>query len=179
MSDSSDLMALKLGPFISRLAQDNDGVITADHFNAIIPDRCIALTDCDPAKAQQIRSIIQDAWIGIFEESAGSQPVTSAVFTEAMKKCDAEKMTSITNTVAAMYFDLIDTNEDGFIGKDEFAVFYQLLGLDPDTAPEAFNAIDTNQDGKLSREEFIAAGVDFITNDDPNSPFKHLLGVIE
>ena len=67
MSDSSDLMALKLAPFINRLAQDNDGVITADYFNAIIPDRCIALTDGDPAKAQQIRSIIQD--VGIFYQN--------------------------------------------------------------------------------------------------------------
>ena len=87
-------------------------------------------------------------------------------------------MIKLTNAVGAMFFDLIDTNEDGFIGKDEFAVFHQLVGLDPDTAPEAFNAIDTNQDGKLNREEFNAAYFDFFSSDDPNSPFKNFLGVL-
>ena len=95
-----------------------------------------------------------------------------------MKKYGAQKMTNMTNVIQEMFFDLIDTDKDGFISKDEFAVYFKLLCVDPDTAPDAFKAIDTNQDGKLSREEFIAAGVDFTTNDDPDSPFKHLVGVL-
>ena len=117
-------------------------------------------------------------WKEIYQEFAESQPLTSAGVAEAVKKYGAAKMIKLTNAAGAMFFDLIDTNEDGFIGKDQFAVFHQLVGLDPDTAPEAFNAIDTNQDGKLSREEFNAAWVDFTTNDDPDSPFKHFLGVM-
>ena len=95
-----------------------------------------------------------------------------------MKKYGAAKLTDMTNEVGAMFFDLIGTDEDGFIGKDEFAVFYQLLSLDPDTASEAFKVIDINQAGKLSREEFNAVYVDFTTSDDPNSPFKNFLGVL-
>ena len=59
MSEPSDFIARKVGPLFSQLAQDNNGVVTADHFNAIA-DRCIALTDGDPAKAQKIRSIMQN-----------------------------------------------------------------------------------------------------------------------
>ena len=59
MSEPSDFMARKVKSFVSQLAQDNNGVLTADHLNAIA-DRCIALTDGDPAKAQQIRSIMQE-----------------------------------------------------------------------------------------------------------------------
>ena len=66
MSDSSDFMARKVKSFVSQLAQDNHGALTADHLNAIA-DRCIALTDGDPAKAQKIRSIIQD--VGIFYQN--------------------------------------------------------------------------------------------------------------
>ena len=44
MSDSSDFMVRKVTPFIGQLAKDNNGVLTADHLNAIA-DRCIALID--------------------------------------------------------------------------------------------------------------------------------------
>jgi len=177
MSEPSDLMARKYASYVSRAGQDNDGVVTADQFNAIA-DRCIALTDGDPAKAQQIRATVQEAWNQIFQEYAEKQPLSIAAYAEAMKNCDPTIVINMTNAFSAMFFDLIDTNKDSFIGKDEFAVFYHLRGLDPQGAPDAFNAIDANQDGKLSREEFNAAYVDFITNDDPNSPFSHFFGVI-
>ena len=59
MSDSSDFMARKVKSFVSQLGKDNNGVLTADHLNAIA-DRCIALTDGDPVKAQKIRCIMQE-----------------------------------------------------------------------------------------------------------------------
>ncbi len=60
------------------------------------------------------------------------------------KKCDAAKMINLMTATAEIYFDLLDSDEDGFIGPDDLAVLFQIYGVDPTAAPEAFKAMNLN-----------------------------------
>lgn len=62
------------------------------------------------------------------------------------------------------------------IQKDEFELFFDIIGLDPKLAGATFEAIDTNHDGQLSLDEFVTAGVDFFTSEDEASPNKLFWG---
>jgi hypothetical protein len=59
----------------------------------------------------------------------------------------------------AEYFKKLDTNNDGFLSKEEFMARAEKA---PDPAKakarleERFTSLDTNKDGKISLEEFIA-----------------------
>ena len=59
MCEPSDLMERKYASYVSQAAQDADGVVTEDEFNAIAY-RCIGLTGGDPTKAQQILATVQE-----------------------------------------------------------------------------------------------------------------------
>ena len=58
-----------------------------------------------------------------------------------------------------LFFDAIDTDNDGVISSKEFGVLLQSYGIDPTVAPEAFDGgLDKNKDGIISRSEFMEAG---------------------
>ena len=52
-----------------------------------------------------------------------------------------------------IFYDVADTNRDGFISLDEYEVIQRALHFEPGVAKTAFDIIDKNHDGKLSREE--------------------------
>lgn len=78
-------------------------------------------------------------------------------------------------------FDVLDTNKDDYISKEEFKVYFQVIGPEISQAEvsRSFNTIDSNGDGKISREEFLAAAHDFVhgleETEVSNTFFGHLL----
>ncbi len=77
---------------------------------------------------------------------------------------------------ACKYSFINCSNGDNQIDAGEYALFFDIMGLDPKLAEEAFKAIDTNNDGLLSLDEFKAAGLDFFMSKDANSPSKVFWG---
>jgi len=108
---------------------------------------------------------------------AGGKSLTQPLFIEAMKKqfTDPEMKKTLAGPLP-IFFHAVDANNDGMIQGDEFALFFQILGLDPTMAPASFKAIDTNDDGQLSLEEFIHAGTLFFTSEDEKCPSKVFWG---
>ena len=77
--------------------------------------------------------------------------------------------------VLVTFFDVIDSNHDGYIQSKEFEVWFRIIGVDVSKAEESFKMIDTNGDGVLSREEFVAAGLEFVTSKE-DTPSKLFYG---
>jgi Ca2+-binding EF-hand superfamily protein len=76
-----------------------------------------------------------------------------------------------------LIFDAIDTNADGGIAAEEFASYFNSLGVDDEEfANKIFQAMDTNKDGSLSREEFSSFGSEFFLGQDPSSPSRNFFG---
>jgi len=107
---------------------------------------------------------------------ANGQALTLPVFTEALKKQDKKALHDTVSGPLPLFFGAVDANGDGQIQADEFALFFQIIGLNPDLATDSFKAIDTNNDGQLSLDEFVTAGTDFFTSEDEKSPSKYFWG---
>uniref|UniRef100_UPI0037550875 EF-hand domain-containing protein n=1 Tax=Salmonella sp. s51933 TaxID=3160127 RepID=UPI0037550875 len=73
-----------------------------------------------------------------------------------------EKVKSVTE--CAIMYDVIDTDNDGYISLPEFKAFLQVLGPDitDEKAIECFNSLDFNGNGQISRDEFLLSSHEFL-----------------
>lgn len=113
-------------------------------------------------------------WDKFLSAVAGGKGIDQAAFIESMKKQVKDPNCKATvEGPLPLFFRAVDTNEDNQISRDEYGIFFKMLGLDEAMAPSSFDAIDTNNDGLLSIDEFVQAGTDFFLNDGdtPNKVF--------
>ena len=80
--------------------------------------------------------------------------------------------------VANKLFDTIDTDGDGVISYSEWAVYFEIIGIDVKHARSCFDALDANKDGEISRSEFVDANVNFFRSTDENHPSRFAYGPI-
>ncbi|SDC16167.1 EF-hand domain-containing protein [Streptomyces prasinopilosus] len=74
-------------------------------------------------------------------------------------------------------FDIIDTDGDNEISKDEFARFLRdVWRSDSPGAMDVFAKLDTDGDGAISRHEFIRAIREFYLPNDPDAPGSLFFG---
>ena len=105
---------------------------------------------------------------------AGGKGIDQDTFIASMKtQVKDPNSKAVVEGPLPLFFRAVDTNEDNMISRDEYGIFFKMLGLDDAMAPASFDAVDTNKDGLLSQEEFVAAGSDFFMNDgdSPNKVF--------
>ena len=62
---------------------------------------------------------------------------------------------SLLHKLSNALYDLIDTNHDGFVSREEYRAFLEAVGGErsPAYIDTVFDLIDTNKDGKLERKE--------------------------
>lgn len=110
----------------------------------------------------------------------GEPAISEAAFIEAMKTL--VKDPTLKDTLEAplpLFFQAVDANHDGFIQKQEFTLFFSILGLNHKEADAAFASIDTNNDGLLSKKEFTSAGSEFFISEDESLPTKNFWGTLD
>ena len=117
--------------------------------------------------------MLLQVWEKYLKDSTGGAALNQDAFIATLKKQVQDP--SMKDTLP-LFFSAIDANSDGMIQKEEFELFFDIIGLDPKMAGPTFEAIDTNHDGQLSLEEFVTAGVDFFTSEDETSPNKLFWG---
>ena len=74
------------------------------------------------------------------------------------------------------FFQLLDANEDGVIGPDEYRDLMASVSLDGAMADECFARLDLDGDGHLSHEEFHQLYLEFFRSEDPDAPGSWLWG---
>jgi len=162
--------------YFSRIDFDKDGSITQKDFEAMA-SRFIESEKLDAKRGQDLKAKLLQIWDKHLKAVAGDKSLTQPLFIDAMKKQVKDK--ELKATLAGplpIFFYAVDANGDGMIQGEEFALFFQILGLDPKMATDSFKAIDTNNDGQLSLEEFVHAGTDFFTSEDEKCPSKLFWG---
>ena len=73
-------------------------------------------------------------------------------------------------------FDLLDTNHDGSIARQEHAAWLAASNVAADAVREAFQKIDLKADGTISKDEMKRLFRDFYYSDDPLAPGNWLFG---
>ena len=59
------------------------------------------------------------------------------------------------------FFDIMDTDKDGFIALEDFKAGYMAIGWDALSAEYTFKVLDKNNSGKIERDEIIKSSHDF------------------
>ena len=63
-------------------------------------------------------------------------------------------------------FDVIDLDDDGKIGLNEYAAFVKPLGVSEQDASTAFSQVDRDGDGFIERDEFATDLFEYFQSDD-------------
>jgi len=166
----------KISTWVKRFDTNDEGCITWNDFQKMI-DRYIEYGNPSPSKAQQARDTFAKIWKQYFEEIAKVQKVTAEVYCDMLKNQGKASIDKTQRDFFGLVFDVIDTNQDNKVQKEEFIVFHKILGLyDEALATETYNKINVSGDGAMSREEFFAATKEFCVGNDEHTPFRFLFG---
>nr|P04572.1 RecName: Full=Sarcoplasmic calcium-binding protein; Short=SCP [Perinereis vancaurica tetradentata] len=169
----SDLWVQKMKTYFNRIDFDKDGAITRKDFESMAT-RFAKESEMKPEHAKVLMDSLTGVWDKFLANVAGGKGIDQATFISSMKeKVKDPNAKAVVEGPLPLFFRAVDTNEDNMISRDEYGIFFNMLGLNPDMAPASFDAIDTNNDGLLSQEEFVTAGSDFFINDQdsPNKVF--------
>lgn len=159
--------------YFNRIDFDKDGAITRKDFESMA-ERFSKESQMAPDHAKILSDSLTGVWDQFLAKVSGGQGINQDAFIESMKaQVKDPNAKSVVEGPLPLFFRAVDTNEDNMISMEEYGIFFKMLGLDPNMAPDSFKAVDTNNDGLLSQEEFIAAGSDFFMNDgdSPNKVF--------
>ena len=118
------------------------------------------VSDVSPKNQQ---AISEKEWVKYFEKKLGGKKKEAAL----------EKYQEL---IFRYMFDFFDHNRDGFITKNEYRIFFEIFGADPDYCDKSFSQLDKNGDNKISRYEILAAIEDFLISEDPVAAGNWIFG---
>jgi len=78
-------------------------------------------------------------WEKYLKDGTGGQSLNQEAFIATLKKQVQDP--SLRQTLAGplpLFFSAVDANADGMIQKDEFELFFDIIGLDPKMAGDTF-----------------------------------------
>lgn len=81
--------------------------------------------------------------------------------------------------VADLWFDLLDDDDDGRVGPDEYRMSMVAYGLDDLDFDQMFSRFDLDGDGFVSREEVREFNRQYWLSTDMSQPGHQLLGPLE
>jgi len=139
-------------------------------------DRYLRLGHIEGLQAKQINRKILSIWEEFFARAAPNGAIDSDSWVVAVRRFPVFSLFRVIVEFMNMWFDLIDTNGDGVIQKEEFAFFLNAFRVENETdISAAFQALDTDGDGQIDHNEFIDAGLEFWMTDE-DKPSKLLFG---
>jgi Ca2+-binding EF-hand superfamily protein len=83
---------------------------------------------------------------------------------------------AVEGSTGSFLFELIDSDGDGTITRDEFHIFYEGYEIDDAVVDDIFRRLDLDDDSTISADEFAQLGYDFHYSDDPDAPANWFFG---
>jgi len=126
----------KLLSFFRKMNVAGDGLLSRNDY-ASLAERYIELGKLDGVKAKQVRRKLVKIWDDFLASSSTDDKIDEATYLQAVKdRGDLQLETCI--LFFDLWFDVIDLNGDGVIGKKEFALFLNVFGVDNATYCRSF-----------------------------------------
>jgi len=157
----------KCRTYFSRLDLNDDGKLSKSDYE-MLADRYQKLAKADELKAKQIIRRILNLWDRFHSKSAVNGAIDADEWIASLRRFPVFGLFRTVVEFMNMWFDMIDTNGDGVIQKEEYACFLKAFRVEDKAAVEAsFKALDKDGDGKIDHDEFVDAGIEFwMCNDD-------------
>lgn len=177
---AQDTITAKLERQFEMLDADKDGRVNAAEF-AKIADRVITAykLDRDDRRARALRAMNQMYWMELVRHSgAESDALTKDEFVmgNRLATIDTSRL-NVTEGLAHATFDIMDTNGDNEISRDEFLRFQRdVWQVEAPEAMEVFAQVDMDGDGAISRMEFVRTVREYFMSMDPSAPGSMLFG---
>lgn len=173
----SEFWARKMRTYFDRIDFDKDGVITRSDFEGMA-DRFIESERLDPGRGKELKDKLIQVWDKYLSGVGHGNAITEPEFVSSMKKLknNSGELRGTIEGPLPLFFGAIDANSDGMIQESEYALLFEILGIDSSLASASFKAIDTNNDGLLSLAEFVEAGIEFFLGEDETEPSRLFWG---
>ncbi len=112
-----------------------------------------------------------------FPEEGGKE-YTPQELVKVLRGIPKDTIVYVATIFSRALFRAMDTNGDGYISREEWAVHLKLRGTykSDKQATQAFDDIDQNKDGKLSMQEFEDITVKFWTSAGSNEDTANMYG---
>lgn len=150
---------LKLKNLFNGMDANNDGYVEwADYQRVIDWYLTVFRTDKDTRKGLALQVGYQMLWLELLRHANGDQRLSRDEYVAANRATSVD--TSRFNMVEGIphaLFDIIDSNDDDKISKEEFAELMKLWRITASDAMETFTMLDRDRDGHISRQEFLRA----------------------
>ena len=180
---TADVVGTKIEKIFNALDVNRNGYVEWSDFQSLI-DRYLSeyRLDRNDRRAMALHASYAMFWQELLRHAdvEGDQRLRKDEYIAATRSAifDSSRFDAINGFTDAV-FDVIDTNGDNEISKDEFHRFTgNVWGVSQPEAAEAFSALDTDGDGLISRPEFVRASREFFLSNDPSSPGSVLFGRI-
>ncbi|MDV9193095.1 EF-hand domain-containing protein [Streptomyces sp. SR27] len=178
----SDPTTVKYERQFDLLDADGDAIVTWSDYQKLV-DRFVGSYGIskDDRRARALQAGYQMAWLELLRHSGSDgDRLTKDQFVAASRLAvvDTSRLNVVEGLAHAM-FDLIDSNYDNEVDKEEFHTYVtKVWRVDSPEAMEAFVRLDTDGDGCISRSEFIRAQREYYFSNDPDAAGSLLFGTI-
>ena len=155
----------RIGEMFKLLDVDKDGYVTREDYQVTLK-RMEDEAKPDPKLLAIYRDCVEESCVALgltqgkrFTKEEFLKAAATFSEGELARKKRGEKI--LLDKVQHAFYDVIDTNHDGFVRLDEYKLAMKINGLDHEMAEAAFKVIDKNQNGKIERQELIEQQLNF------------------
>ncbi|MBP2478781.1 Ca2+-binding EF-hand superfamily protein [Crossiella equi] len=152
----------KLEHSFATFDEDNDGFIELSDLEERSRRFAVRFNETDSPKGIAALEGMRAHWQALAEltDADADGRISKTEFVDAVGAALAESDSGfdrVFRPALSAGFALADTNDDGYIGVEEFVAFMYLAGFSLAKAPRLFAALDTNGDGKVTVDEWLTA----------------------
>ncbi|MCZ2523482.1 EF-hand domain-containing protein [Streptomyces sp. HB2AG] len=164
------------------LDEDGDGVVTHEDFRNSA-GRLLQAFGRQPGSdsARTVQDRYEHVWqqLAAAADRDGDGRVTGEEFAAVFADMSGDTAAFDRMIMPALQaeFELVDTDGDGTVTRDELGRMLEALGVPPTELDSAMDSLDQDRDGRVSLHEYCDVWRDYYTSSTP-SPAAGLLGRI-
>ncbi|MGA8112304.1 MAG: EF-hand domain-containing protein [Actinocatenispora sp.] len=168
---------MKLAKTFELMDVNRSGFVDASALEAMAERLAVqAGTSINAPELREARKSLDQFWRALDENRNGQ--LSRDEYIESMTRliADAEQLRKILDPGNRALFMAFDTDGDGKLSREEYAMMYRDSGMSESDRRAAFDALDRAGDGYVSIDEFVRASMDYYLRPDSKHPTSSLMG---
>ncbi len=168
----------KLGGLFTAIDNNSDGFVDWSDYDRLVNGYLDGFkVDRNSRKAHALHAVHQMFWCELVRHGDGKNRMAKDQFVKALQSLavDTSRFNMIEGVPHAI-FDVMDTDDDNEISKDEFKKHLEVWNITDPAAMDDFDRVDTDGDGYLSRQEYLRSWREFFYSPDPDTPGSLFFG---